>query len=111
MFGAPPPNFNDENVDVAAAVAAAAAANDECPGVGRGLQPPVVTLLNKTAQDYALATGLLLDGEPDALFANKQVPSDRGWSFHADGEAHGYEVVTVVLTMRSSDCLGGVIEF
>ena len=28
MFGAPPPNFNDENVDVAAAVAAAAAAND-----------------------------------------------------------------------------------
>ena len=72
---------------------------------------PAVTLLNQTAQDYALATGLVLDGSPDALFANKQVPSDRGWRFHADGEAHGYEVVTAVLTLRSSDCRGGAIQF
>ena len=72
---------------------------------------PAVTLLNETAKQYALATGLLLDESPDALFANKQVPSDRGWRFHADGEARGYEIVTVVLTLRSSDCRGGAIQF
>ena len=72
---------------------------------------PAVTLINETAKQYALATGLLLDDEPDALFANKQVPSDRGWRFHADGEAHSDEIVTAVLTLRSSDCRGGAIQF
>ena len=65
---------------------------------------PAVTLLNNTVQDYALATSLDIDVKPDVLFANKQVASDRGWSFHADGKAHGYEVVTAVLTMRSPYC-------
>ena len=70
-----------------------------------------VTVLNKTAQEYAHTTGLEIDAEPDVMFANRQLPSDSGWTFHADGKSRGYEVVTAVLTMRSSDCRGGAIQF
>ena len=73
---------------------------------------PAEALLDKAVQEYAAVVGLSIEASPVSIFANRQEPSDRhAWAFHADHKAQDHEVVTAVLTMRSTDCLGGDIQF
>ena len=73
---------------------------------------PAEALLDKAVQEYASETGLSIEASPVSIFANRQEPSDRHeWAFHAYHKARDHEVVTAVLTMRNTDCLGGDIQF
>ena len=73
---------------------------------------PAEALLDKAVQEYAAVVGLSIEASPVSIFANRQEPSDRHeWAFHAYHKARDHEVVTAVLTMRNTDCLGGDIQF